>query len=243
MKKWNLLLTLAIALPLLSFSTVKGPKLLKKLERYCKVVVSEFDQIPEERKESLRELGDFIYQKRVKNEPVKLVVICTHNSRRSHIGQMWLNAAATWYGIDNVNSFSGGTEATALNPRAVAALNRAGFRIAKTSNAENPTYTGTYLRGAGQAALIMYSKKFSDNQNPSEDFAAIMVCSEADQSCPLVPGAEARVSLPFEDPRYYDETPSEKVEYDKTVRLIAREMFFAMSHAKEQLILHSEKER
>lgn len=242
MKQSILQLIAVSAFFFLSFSPVNGQKLLKNLKTYSKEVVTEFDQIPEERKEHLRELGDYIYQKRANSVPVKLTVICTHNSRRSHIGQMWLNVAATWYGIGEVSTFSGGTETTAFNPRAVAALNRAGFKITKTNNAENTAYKGRYLKGR-QAEVLMYSKKFDDTQNPSDNFAAIMVCSEADQSCPVVPGAEARFSLPFEDPRYYDNTSSEEMEYDKTVRLIARELFFAMHHAKEQLILDIEKQK
>jgi hypothetical protein len=61
-----------------------------------------------------------------------------------------------------------------------------------------------------------------------------MVCSDADQACPIVYGAEERISLPFEDPKAYDGTADEIEEYDKTCRLIATEMFYVMSLVKDK---------
>lgn len=236
-----ILLTIAV-LPLFSAALVRSPKLIKQLENYSEEVVQEFDLISEERKEVLRDIGRYIYEKRTSGEPVKLTVICTHNSRRSHMGQLWVEVAAVWYGMDEVSAFSGGTETTAFNPRAVDALNRAGFRIKKVNNAENPTYEGVFLRGLGRKdPILMYSKKYDDRQNPGSNFAAIMVCSDADESCPVVPGAEFRAAVPFDDPRYFDNTASEELKYDETVREIAREIFYAMHFAKEQLILDQEK--
>lgn len=230
-------------LTFLAIQPVNGQKLFRELKSYCEKIVSEFDQIPKERKEELRELGNYIYESKSAGERVKLTVICTHNSRRSHMGQLWLYTAAAWYGVEDISAYSGGTEATAFNPRAVDALNRAGFRISKTNSADNPTYNATFQKGIKQRGVLMYSKKFSDRQNPTEGFAAIMVCSDADKSCPVVPGAEARYSFPFDDPRYFDDTPSEELEYDKTVRLIAREMFYVMNHTKELLIIDKESEK
>lgn len=86
----------------------------------------------------------------------------------------------------------------------------------------------------------MYSKKYTDSQNPQSDFGAIMVCSDADKSCPLVEGADARFSLPYDDPRYYDNSPSQELKYDETVREIAREMFYLVDQVKNKMILVSE---
>ena len=225
-------------------NSVEGQKLNKKLTNYSASVITEFDQIPAERKEILRQLGNYIFEKQAGNETTKITVICTHNSRRSHMGQLWLYAASTWYGMQNLHIFSGGTEATAFHPNAVATLKRAGFYLSKASGTENPTYKATYLKGRGnQTGSMMFSKKYDHNQNPKENFAALMVCSEADESCPVVPGAEERFSLPFDDPRYSDGTASEELTYDKANRMIAREMFFAVNHAKEQMILAMEKQK
>ncbi len=118
----------------------------------------------------------------------------------------------------------------------MAALERAGFNATGVQSGDNPVYT----LSNGSASYIMYSKKYTDRQNPQKDFGAIMVCSDADKSCPIVQGAEARFSLPFEDPRYYDNTPSQDTKYDETVRLIAREMFYLVDYVKIQTNLKLE---
>jgi len=169
----------------------------------------------------------------------RLTVICTHNSRRSHMGQLWLRAAATYYGVGGVAVFSGGTEATAFNPRAVAALKRAGFKLHRAGGGENPRYEASY--GKTFPSVIMFSKRFDHSDNPKEGFAAVMVCSDADATCPVAPGAEGRFSVPFEDPKNFDGTPYEQSAYDERCRQIAREMLFAVRHAKQWILEDLEK--
>jgi hypothetical protein len=67
-----------------------------------------------------------------------------------------------------------------------------------------------------------------------------MVCSDADKSCPIVEGATDRFSLPYDDPRYYDGTPSEEKMYDATVEEIGLEMFYLVSQNKQELIYKME---
>ncbi|WP_020539073.1 hypothetical protein [Lewinella cohaerens] len=238
----QILLSLVIIVLLCAPSSLSiKTKLTKKLTNYCTTLADEFPQIPEARQADLRALGQYLFEKVKAEEEIKLTVICTHNSRRSHIGQLWLLVAADWYGIDNLHAFSGGTEATAFNVRAVDALNRAGFKIGGTNSIDNATYGASWHRGSRpNAKTLMFSKKYDHSINPKENFAAIMVCSEADESCPIVPGAEARFSLPFDDPRYFDGTASEALEYDKTCRLIARDIFYAVNHAKELMVIDAE---
>jgi protein-tyrosine-phosphatase len=240
-------LPVGMLLVLMVFSTLvqgQSRKLRKELEERIEELSDEFILIPEDRKLVLEELGTYIYESAVNEEPAKLVVICTHNSRRSHIGQLWLHAAAAWYGVGEVQVFSGGTEATAFNTRAVQALKRSGFAFQKMTGGDNPSYSASILRdGAKDSGMLMFSKKFGHSQNPQEGFAALMVCSDADKSCPIVPGADARYSLPFDDPRYFDGTPSESKQYDETVQLIGREMLYAVAHAKQKLILAREEQK
>ena len=115
-------------------------KLNNDVMTYLQEATQAFDQIPNERKETLKELAAFIREKQDNNEEAKLIFICTHNSRRSHMSQIWASVAAQYYQIPNVQTFSGGTEATAFNPRAVAALQRAGLTIAKRTEGNNPRY-------------------------------------------------------------------------------------------------------
>lgn len=194
------------------------------LSGYIAQILQEFDEIGKERKSKLEELSQYICQKQDKNEAIEAIVICTHNSRRSHLGQVWLQVAAAFYGIKNFTSFSGGTEATAFNANAVVALQKAGIQIEKTDETTNPIYKAIY--GGDFPPITMFSKAYSHKANPAKNFAAIMVCTQADEGCPVVLGAEARFSLPYNDPKDFDGTPQQTAAYDDRCREIAREMFY-----------------
>ncbi|MFM9837873.1 MAG: protein-tyrosine-phosphatase [Cyclobacteriaceae bacterium] len=187
----------------------------------------EFDLIDENRKQVLAQIAGFVQDRIAANQKANLNFICTHNSRRSHISQLWAQAAAHYYSIENVNCFSGGTEATAFNPRSVKALREAGFKIDMTKEGGNPVYEVHYAENA--APVIAFSKKYNDQFNPQKDFAAIMTCSHADENCPLVVGASVRISTPFNDPKEFDGTPQEPFKYMESVHLIGREVLYAFS--------------
>jgi len=205
-----------------------SPNLYVPLENYCQNFKNEFHLISEDRQQQLEELAHYIFQKQNNNQLTKLNVICTHNSRRSHIGQLWLAAAALFYKKNNIHTYSGGTEATAFNHRSVAALRRVGFEIVTAdSTVENPIYFATF--GFSHTPLKMFSKKYDHANNPEKEFAAIMVCSDADEACPVILGADDRFALTFEDPKRFDDTNLESKKYDERVRQIGREMFYLMS--------------
>ncbi len=201
--------------------------LLRNIESYKK----EFHQIPTERVKLLNELTMFVRAKANSSERIDLIFICTHNSRRSHISQIWAQAAAAYYRIPKVTCWSGGTEATAFNPRAVKAMEDAGFKITKTSQAENPVYEVRFSDGT--PPVIAFSKKYDDPFNDTKDFAAIMTCSHADENCPLVLGATARIALTYDDPKNFDGTPLEASKYAERVHEIGREILFAFSRVME----------
>lgn len=204
-----------------------GSELLSGLANYSKNIEAEFGQIPDERKEQLKKISLYIKTKRASVEHTNLIFICTHNSRRSHMSQLWAQTAAHLYGIENVHCFSGGTEATAFNPRSVRALRKAGFRIEQTDSTSNPVYLVHYAEGI--APVKGFSKKYDDDFNPGENFLAIMTCSHADETCPIVYGATMRIAIPYEDPKESDNTPGEETAYDERCRQIATEMFYIFS--------------
>ncbi|HEY8933685.1 MAG TPA: protein-tyrosine-phosphatase, partial [Cyclobacteriaceae bacterium] len=187
----------------------------------------EFNQIPSERKEILRELSLFIQRNVKANQPVYLNFICTHNSRRSHLSQLWAQAAAYYYGIPDVHCFSGGTEATAFNPRAVKAMQEAGFQITLMKEGDNPLYNVQFADDA--KPVMAFSKKYDDPFNYNKDFAAIMTCSHADENCPMVLGAIKRIALTYDDPKDFDGTLQEKAKYKERALQIGREILFAFS--------------
>lgn len=194
--------------------------LFSKLEQLVHELQNEVCEIPMLRQEQLKVLRNYIAE----NNPARLNFICTHNSRRSHLGMIWAIVAAHYHGLDQVESYSGGTEATALNPRMVVALARAGFRI-DDPGGENPHYLVHF--SADAPPLICFSKRYDDSANPSAGFAAIMTCSEADENCPLIFGADLRLPLTYEDPKLADDTPAETARYDERLRQIGREVLFA----------------
>lgn len=206
--------------------------LLKYVEARCQ----EFDQIPAERKELLAKLATYVRQESEAGRAVELNFICTHNSRRSHLSQLWAHAAANHFNVEKVNTYSGGTDATAFNPRAIAALQRAGFSIVvdeevlKQSD-KNPIYIVNI--GEHTKPLKSFSKHYASPPNPTTDFCAILVCSQADTSCPTVTGCKLRLAISYDDPKVSDGTESETKVYDERCAQIAREMLYAFSRVKK----------
>lgn len=184
-------------------------------------------RVSDERKEILKPLIDFIQSKLEQNEPINLNFICTHNSRRSHLSQIWAQTMAEYFGIKNVFCYSGGTEATAMFPKVAETLTKQGFKIQKLSEMENPVYAVKFSENGHP--LICFSKKYDDDFNPVSDFAAIMTCSNADQGCPFIPGAEKRIAVKFEDPKISDGTPGMDETYFNRSFEIASEMYFVFS--------------
>jgi protein-tyrosine-phosphatase len=201
--------------------------LLPSLDDFVKKQLNGFDEIPNDRKGALEPLSEFIRNHVTSGSTSNLVFICTHNSRRSHMSQLWAQAAAYFYGVPDVRCFSGGTEATAFNPRAVAAMRKAGFDIREVQPGSNPVYEVRFASGA--EPVTAFSKTFGDPFNPQRNFAAVMTCSDADEACPFVPGTSLRVAIPYEDPKKADGTPDEELRYDERCRQIAREMLYMLS--------------
>lgn len=190
----------------------------------------DLNSIPQERFKSLDPMIDFIQNKVNKGAVINLNFICTHNSRRSHLSQVWAQAMATFYNVNNVQCYSGGTEATALFPSAAEALEYSGFRIQKLSESDNPIYSIKF--SDTYPSVIGFSKTFDDSFNPSEAFAAIMTCSSADKGCPFIAGAEVRLPITFEDPKAFDGTPLQKEKYLERSLQIATNLKYVFSNLK-----------
>ncbi len=183
--------------------------------------------ISEDRRAALQELCAFIQAKTERGQDINLCFICTHNSRRSQLAQVWARVAGTYFGIPKLYCYSGGTEVTALYPAVAETLRNQGFRVLPLAGAENPVYAFKYSENA--VPLIGFSKKYDDPFNPASAFAAVMTCSQADAGCPFVAGAEKRIVLPFEDPGISDHTPEQARVYAERSLQIASEMFYVFS--------------
>lgn len=200
-------------------------KLFEKLQNFVSVI--DINYISEERKLILNPLVDFIQNKVDAKEDIRLNFICTHNSRRSHLSQIWAQTMAHYFDIDSVFCYSGGTEATALFPKIVDTLKQQGFQIEKLSDSNNPKYAIKYSENA--TPILGFSKLMDDDFNPKSKFCAIMTCDSANEACPLVPGAELRVPITFEDPKAFDNTPQQTEKYNERSLQIATELFYVFS--------------
>ena len=187
--------------------------------------------VPNERKEVLFPLVEYIQNKVNTSEEIRLNFICTHNSRRSHLSQIWAQTMAFHFGIDTIFCYSGGTEATALFPKVAETLTHQGFQIQQLSQEQNPVYAVKYDNN--QQPIIGFSKTYFDDFNPKSNFAAIMTCSNADEGCPMVFGAEARFSIKYDDPKAFDDTEVMNEKYAERSLQIASEMQYVFSEIKQ----------
>lgn len=181
--------------------------------------------ISDHRKVLLKPLQEYLALKIKQKIAVNLNFICTHNSRRSQLSQVWAKVIGDFYGL-NIHTFSGGIEITACNERTIASLARMGFEVINPGG-ENPHYELGYH--PNKPPISLFSKIYDDPPNLKEGFAAVMTCTHADKNCPFIPGAEKRISLPYEDPKAFDDTKEEAKMYDQRSIQIATEMKFVFS--------------
>jgi len=171
----------------------------------------------------LKPLVAYLQKNIERNESIRLNFICAHNSRRSHLSQVWAQTMAFYFGIKNIFCHSGGTEATAVFPEVIETLIHQGFQIQKLSETSNPTYAVKY--DSNEAPVICFSKTYNDNFNPKNTFGAIMTCNSADEACPVVLGAQTRFPIQYDDPKIFDGTALQSEKYAERSLEIANEMF------------------
>lgn len=208
-------------------------QLLPAIRQYLSTAEKDHGLIGAERKAALLKIANGVAASLAATEKAALIYVCTHNSRRSHMGQLWAMAAAAYYDIQGITSYSGGTEITAFNPSAIKALREAGFNIPAPSAAVNPHYHIEYASNA--PAIIAFSKKYMDAPNPVTDFIAVMTCSHADENCPFVAGATLKVATPYEDPKEGDGKPEQEQVYRERCREIATEVLYTFRLVSEMI--------
>ena len=188
------------------------------------------NSISKERQIILHLLIDFIQLKVANKDAIRLNFICTHNSRRSHLGQIWAQTMAHYFKIENVSSYSGGTEATALFPKVSETLQTIGFNVETISKTNNPIYAIKY--SDNELPIIAFSKTYDANFNPKSEFVAIMTCNSADVGCPFIFGAEQRIPVTYDDPKQFDNSPLQDEKYLERCTQIATELKYVFSKIK-----------
>ena len=186
--------------------------------------------ISEKRKELLTKIADqIIHTYRSNGGHININFICTHNSRRSQLGQVWTFFAAHYFDL-NVVAFSGGTEVTAFHRNTVRTLKNIGFdfHISEFSH-QNPVYQISF-DGTDQH-ILGFSKTF-DHRINTAPYIAITTCDSADENCPYIAEAIHRFHLPYTDPKHADNTDQQEEVYLKTNSEIASEVYFIFEKVK-----------
>lgn len=200
-------------------------KLFSKIQKTINSL--QVNRIPDSRKETLKLLIDHIQSKVEIGQSIRINFVCTHNSRRSHLAQVWAQTAAYHFNIKNVFCYSGGTETTALFPTITGTLKKQGFQIEMLSQDENPVYAIKYADN--EMPIIGFSKTIDNELNPKSEFVAVMTCDSANEACPFVPGADLRIPITYEDPKRFDGTNIQEEKYEERSLQIASEMYYVFS--------------
>ena len=193
-------------------------------------LIKHFDAIPKERQAILNRLSEAISDSLHKHHAAHLLYVCTHNSRRSHFGQVAGSLAAAYFDFDPVQCYSAGTEVTAMNSNAVNALIDFGFSVSSDNTTNNPLYT---FEMDSINPIQCFSKRFDDASIPKGDVIAIMTCTDAEQNCPFIPGAIRRIPLPYNDPKHSDGSGKEQEVYAERFQQILTEALYVFSSLKK----------
>lgn len=189
-------------------------------------------KLTKDRQILLSKIAEAIAKEYSVNEVVNLNFICTHNSRRSQLGQVWSYFAANYFNL-NINAFSGGTEVTAFYRNTLKTLQKVGFEFNLTDfSHQNPTYEISFNKR--KKSILGFSKLYSNPIN-IEPFMAITTCNNADKNCPFIPTASHRFHLPFVDPKHSDGTKKQEETYLETSEQIAGEVYFIFAAVKKLL--------
>ena len=224
-------------------SPASRKRLNPKIAAHLELLATSFDLIDETHRVAGQKLAEWIVRNHKAGEELHVTVVCTGNSRRSILGATMGNIAAAYYGMPEIRFHSGGTAPTAFNPRTITALKEIGVAIEPTGKeaprgepaTANPIYRVQWGE-SGEPSLetVEFSKTYFDATNPQASFAALMVCSEADSACPFVKGASARISMPYLDPKIFDNSRYEAGKYAERRDDIGRLMLAVMMQVRNR---------
>ncbi len=199
-----------------------------EIQNLIRDIEKKFDSIDHNRKLKLKEFAKNIHAALSDGQHVHLLYVCTHNSRRSHFGQIAAALAIIYYRLKNIDSYSAGTEVTAFHKNGINALLSLGFKTetAQETDMDNPVIEVKY---GNSPKIICFSKNIQHHDIPRKNLFVIYTCSEAELNCPVIIGASHSISLPHPDPKSSDSDENQKEVYINTFKAICREVFFMMS--------------
>jgi arsenate reductase len=209
-----------------------GQRLYPRLKDYIVSAEKEFEKIPGERQEILKNLGEYIVDTESKYNETQLLFVCHENARRSQFAQIWAQTAAHYYRLKNIKTYSGGIHETAINYRILESLKRAGFNVtAGEAYSENPVYLVS--PGRRYDDMFIFSKRFDYWNNPNDRYATILCSRDLAGKDFDFPGTEKVLSLHYENIDIFDNSPGGGLKNDEICRTFAREMLYLMDHVKK----------
>lgn len=220
--------------------------LLPKVEEHLNLLTTGYDMLDETQDAAGRKLVDWIVENYQPGQPLAITCVCTGNSRRSILAATMARVSAAYYGLPEIRGYSGGTKPSAFNERTVTTLREIGIEITKLDEeaargdaaTANPKHRIRWGSGPDDSSMRMveFSKKYDDAANPSSGFAALIVCGDAEEDCPLIKGASTRIAMPYLDPKAYDGSAIEARKYAERRDDIGRLMLSVMMQARLRLI-------
>lgn len=202
------------------------------LKKHCAELLRAINPGTITRPTTLQQLVNYLVGRLKAGQTAHVLVVCTHNARRSQIAQYWLAVGAAYFGLPDIIAYSGGTEVTAVHPHTAAAMQRMGLSVVSTDPHTNrPAYQVRW--NDTMPAVLAYSKLYQEALSMDQDFVALLVCDTA--ACPYIAEAEAQIALPYEDPGTWDYTLEQAYHYDQAVQAIGTELLWALKKTAEQL--------
>ena len=222
--------------------TKSKSSLFPRIAAHLEELITPLSEIGSPHHDAGLELAGWMSSHYRRGEVLPIVVVCTGNSRRSMLGAMMGNAAASFLNLPDVRFYSAGTTPSAFNPRTIQALQSVGFVVEATGedatrgpdSLANPRHVVRWGTNPGQQ-IMEFSKALGDPTLPTSGFAALMVCDEADAGCPIVSGATARISLPFADPKIFDGGAKEGAKYAERRDDMGRLMLSVLMLVRERI--------
>ncbi|MBC8111544.1 MAG: hypothetical protein H7Y04_10830, partial [Verrucomicrobia bacterium] len=207
----------------------ENEQLLPGLHEYVAEITSKLRDaglIPSYRRLILHDIATYVINNFLENQFSNLLFVCTHNSRRSQLCQVWGQIAAFHYDLPLVKCFSGGLETENVSEKILQTLEHAGFHVdnPETQNVYNPQHKVYYSTEFDYISL--FSKPYNDAGNPKNNFCTVMNCTPSGEKYQQIDGSKLNVSLIYQNPKDNDDKPDETQVYKQISYKVSLEMFY-----------------
>ncbi|NJN27464.1 MAG: hypothetical protein HC819_16570 [Cyclobacteriaceae bacterium] len=219
--------------PLQERQTASFNKLYPILNEYIKDFPKEFRKIPEERRYRLNEMVYYLEEQEKNRNAWQLMFISSNQSTVGQMAQVWAKIAAYYFGLEKLQTFSGGLQAEPISVNTILALEKAGCIVYKNDLNGLNVYQVKYAYNINP--IILYPKKTDHVKNPANDFMAVFVNEHADMNMRNVRGTFNRLLLPYEDLSAYDGSAIDTRQYEESNRKMAVEMFYVFAQLRKRL--------